>query len=250
MEIPTGRIVWFDYLTSEPPKAQAFFKALFGWSTHTVAIPTGPYTLIVNSGQPIGGYRAPIAGTPSYRYSEPYSRWLPHLQIENGHESAVKAKNHGAKMLQEPAPFADIGKLAIAVDPNGQPFAMRQPAKVESDPGWAGPPNSFCWAELYTSNTTSSVSFYKTLGGFTETKNPLPDGGTYHLLERDGQPRAGVRTPMQGIQPGWFAWVRVPDVAATAAKAQQLDATIVMPPAHGMALLVDPYGCALGLAQQ
>lgn len=252
MDIPAGRIVWFDYLTSEPAKAQTLFRALFGWTSQTVTMPitSGTYTMIVSDGKTIGGYGAPHPGTPTIRFSEPYARWLPHFQVASGHESAAKAKNLGAKMLREPTPFGEMtSKLAVAIDPNGQSFAMWQPPKVDGDPGWAGPPNTFCWAELYTSNTSSSVSFYKTIGGYTETKNPLPDGGTYHLLERDGAPRAGVRTPMQAIQPGWFAWVRVPDLAATAAKAQQLDATIVMPPANGMALLVDPWGCALGLAQ-
>jgi len=251
MEIPAGRFVWFDYLTSEPAKAQVFFRSLFGWTTQNVTMPitNGTYSMIASDGRPIGGYAAPHPGTPIYRYSEPYSRWLPHLQVASGHESAAKAKNHGAKMLREPTPFGELSsKLAVAVDPNGATFAMWQPPKVDGDPGWAGPPNTFCWAELYTTNTTSSVSFYKAIGGFTETKTPLPDG-TYHLLERDGAPRAGVRTPMQGMQHGWFPWVRVPDLVATATKAQQLDASIVMPPANNMALLVDPWGAAFGLTQ-
>lgn len=248
MDIPAGRIVSFDYQTSQPAKAQAFFRALFGWTTQTLTMSTGSYATIMSDGRRIGGYTAPLRDTPIYRFSEPYSRWLPHFQIANGHESAAKAKNHGAKVLREPSALLDIGRLAIALDANGYGFAMLQPATVEGDPGWAGPPNSFCWAELYTLNTSSSVSFYKAIGGFTETKTPLPDG-TYHLLERDGAPRAGVRLPMSGVQPGWFAWIRVPDLAATATRAQQLDATIVMPPANGMALLVDPWGCAFGLAQ-
>lgn len=248
MEIPAGRIVWFDYQTSEPAKAQKFFRALFGWTSQTMTMANSSYAMIMSDGRAIGGYTAPLRDTPIYRFSEPYSRWLPHFQIVNGHESAAKAKNHGAKVLREPSALLDIGRLAIALDANGQGFGMLQPAKVDGDPGWAGPPNTFCWAELYTLNTSSSVSFYKAIGGFTETKTPLPDG-TYHLLERDGAPRAGLRAPMPGMQPGWFAWIRVPDLVATATRAQQLEATIVMPPANGMALLVDPWGCAFGLAQ-
>ncbi len=240
--------MWFDYLTSEPPKAEKYFRTLFGWTFQTMTMSTGPYTLIMNNGVAIGGVQAPLPDTPTYRYSEPYSRWSPHLIIENGHEGSGKVKTRGGKVLREPSALLDMGRLVVALDANGTGFSMRQPATVQPDPGWAGPPNSFCWAELYTLNTSSSVAFYKAIIGFTETKSPLPDG-TYHMLEKGGVPQAGVRLPMPGVQTGWFAWVRVPDLVQTVHKAQQLDSTVIMPPGNNMALLVDPYGCTLGLAQ-
>lgn len=240
--------MWFDYLTSEPPKAQKFFRALFGWTAQNMTMSTGAYTLIMNEGVAIGGFQAPLPDTPSYRYSEPYSRWLPHFVVENGHEGSSKVKARAGKVLREPSALLDLGRFVVGVDPNGTGFGMIQPATVKPDPGWAGPPNSLCWAELYTLNTGSSVSFYKMIGGFTETKSPLPDG-TYHMLERAGVPQFGVRTPMAGMQTGWFPWIRVPDLVGTATKAQQLESTIIMPPGNNMALLVDPFGAAFGLAQ-
>jgi predicted enzyme related to lactoylglutathione lyase len=251
MDIPAGRFVWFDYLTSEPGKAQAFFAALFGWQAQTYVLPEGSkYTMIASGGRNLGGYGSPLPGTPIYRYSEPYARWLPYLQVVNGHESAAKVKSLGGKMVREPSPVGYGGRLGIATDTSGLALALWQPQTVDGDPGWAGPANTFCWCELYSPATAASLTFIKKVGEFTEKKSPLPDG-TYSLLERDGAPRAGVREPMPGTQPGWFAWVRVPDVAATAAKAQQLGATIVVAPSGGqnMALLVDPWGATLGLAQ-
>jgi predicted enzyme related to lactoylglutathione lyase len=173
---------------------------------------------------------------------------MPQFEIANGHESAAQAKRLGATMHREPAPFADVGKVAFGADPGGIAFAMREPAKTAEDVGWSGPAHTFCWAELYTPVVSSAVSFYKVFAGFTPTASQLADG-PYYLLERDGQPRAGLRAPLPGVQPGWFPWVRVPDVARTAATAQGLEATIVMPAANGRALLVDPWGATLGLAQ-
>jgi len=249
MDNPVGRIVWFDYLTSEPAKAQKFHSTLFGWKTQRLQMLTGEIVTAIFAGdRMIGGYAAPLQGTPVYRFSEPWSRWLPHLQIANAHETAGKVKTHSAKIVKEPTPFLDIGRFAIGTDPNGQAFGAIQPLKKTEDLGWAGGPNTFCWAELYTLSPGSSCNFYKSIAGFTETKNQLPDG-TYHMLEKDGAPRAGVRTPMKGTQPGWFAWIRVPDLIVTANKALQLESTFIMPPANGMALLVDPWGATFGLAQ-
>ena len=250
MEIPTGRFVWFDYVTHDAKKAQAFFGSLFGWTTQTLAMFRGHYTTIVSGDRQLGGYMATLPDTPMFRFSEPIARWLPYLQIANAHDSAVKLKTLGGTMIREPYAVADAGKMAIAADPHGERFALWQPAAVPDDHGWAGPPGTFCWAELYTSSPSSSVRVLKQLGGFTETKSAMGDG-TYHLLERDGAPRAGVRQPMPGMPPGWFAWVRVADVDATVAKAKQLGAEINVPPADmgasRMALITDPFGAALGI---
>lgn len=251
MDTPAGRFVWFDYLTSEPAKAQTFFKALFGWQAQVYNLSDGSkYTMIAVDGRTIGGYGSPLPGTPIYRYSEPYSRWLPYLQVASAHEAATKAKALGGTMVREPAPVGYGGRLAIAADTNGQALGIWQPNEVTGDPGWAGPPNTFCWCELYSPALASATTFAKQLGGFGEQKAAMGDG-TYHTLERDGAPRAGARKPMPGTQPGWFPWVRVPDIAATVAKAQQLEAEIIQPPNGGaMALIVDPWGATLGLAQQ
>jgi predicted enzyme related to lactoylglutathione lyase len=253
MDTPVSRFVWFDYLTSEPAKAQAFFATLFGWKAQPYDLTDGSkYTMIVAGDQTIGGYAPPLPGTPTYRFSEPYARWLPYLQIANGHETSIKVKTLGGRMVREPAPSGYGGKLGVATDPNGQALGLWQPDQIPDDPGWAGPPNTFCWCELYSPTVASAVTFMKQVGGFSETKSQMPDG-PYHLFEKDGQPRAGARKPMAGTQPGWFAWVRVPDIAATCAKAQQQDATIVQPPSNmgtmTMALLVDPWGATLGLVQ-
>ena len=253
MDGPAGRLGWFDYLTSEPAKAQAFFAALFGWQAPTYNLGDGgKYTAIATGGRALGGYGAPLPKTPIFRYSEPYSRWLPYLEIADGHASAAKVKALGGAMVRELAPVGYGGRLGIATDPNGAALALWQPNEVKADPGWAGPANTFCWCELYSNALGSASTFAKQLGGFTETKSPMADS-EYHLFALDGAPRAGARKPMPGMQPGWFAWVRVTDLAATAAKAQQLDATIVQPPADmgaiKMALLVDPWGASLGLIQ-
>jgi predicted enzyme related to lactoylglutathione lyase len=251
--IPTGRIVWFDYLCNEPAAAQKFYAAVLGWSTQTYTMPGTTYTRIVGGGREIGGYLPALPKTPIFRLQMPYARWLPHLQVENANDSAVRIKQLGGAMIREPYPVSTLGKMAIAADLDGHNFALWQPAAVPEDTGWVGPPGTFCWCELYTTSLGSASRFYCQIAGFSETANPLPDGGSYHLFARDGAPRAGMRAPMPGTSSGWFAWARVADIARTVARASELEAVVNVPPTHMgaslMALVTDPLGATLGLMQ-
>lgn len=247
-----ARFTWFEYLTSEPAKAQAFFRAVFGWEAQTYVMPNGTrYSVITNAGRAIGGYNAPLRGTPIFRYSEPYSRWVPCLQVGDGHAIVGTAKERGGTVAREMSTIHD-GRVAVITDPGGQSFGVWQPATDEAR-SWGTEPGSFCWSELYTEQPGSASVFLKHLAGFTEQKSQLPDGATYHLLESEGAPHAGARKPMPGSQLGWFAWVRVPDIAAAVARAEQFEIAVLQPPtntgATHMALIVDPYGATLGLAQ-
>lgn len=246
-----ARFTRFEYLTSEPTKAHVFFKAVFGWETQTYVLSNGTrHTAIMCGGRTIGGYGAPVRGTPIFRYSEPYSRWLPCLQVSDGHGTVGLTMARGGSVAREMAPISD-GRLAVLADPAGQNFGVWQPATDEVR-GWGTEPGSFCWCELYSEQPGAAAVFFKHVAGFTEQKSQLPDG-PYHILETEGVPHAGVRKPMPGVQLGWFAWVRVPDVAATVARAQQFETLVLQPPSSTdsmqKALIVDPYGATIGIAQ-
>jgi len=252
VDTPVGRFVWFDYATHDAPKVQQFFAGLFGWSSMQMTLGARKYSLITVGDRHIGGYTESIPNTPIYRYSEPYGRWLPFLQIWNCHDGASRVKTLGGKMVKEPHPFGDIARMAIATDPAAIPFVLWQPSQPQDHSWQNAGPHTFCWAELYTDNTSSAVALMKQLAGFTEQKSQLADS-PYIVLEKDGQARAGIRRPMGKAQPGWFPWVKVTNADAIVAKAQQLGADILVPAtdtgANRMALIADPWGASLGILQ-
>jgi len=247
-----ARFTWFEYLTSEPAKAQTFFKTVFGWDAQTYVLPGGAkYTAIVNAGRPIGSYNAPLKGTPIFRYSEPYSRWVPYLEVQDAHALIGTLKAAGGSVARELSAIHD-GRMAVLTDPAGQHFGMWQPAAFDVNRTWGSEPGSFCWLELYTTQPGAAVTLLKHMAGFFEQKSQLPDGSPYVTLEADGVAHAGVRKPMQGSQLGWFAWVRVPDLATALMRALQFETQVIQPPIPGaapMAIIVDPYGATIGLAQ-
>ncbi|HMG52342.1 MAG TPA: VOC family protein [Kofleriaceae bacterium] len=248
MTIPTGRFVWFEYVSQDAKKAQGLFGELFGWSTKTVPMPDGEYTMIAApDGKTIGGYFA--SPDPSSKQAF----WLPYLQVQNAADSAAKVTKAGGAVMKPPFKVGDLATMAVVADPHGGGFALWQPVKPED----AGPPAAghFCWNELASKDADASVAFYTQIGGFTHSQMDMGGMGTYHLLESDGKSRAGIMAQASPEQPhAWLPYVQVASADQTADKAVRLGLTIVVPPTQipnvgRFAILVDGQGAGTGILQ-
>jgi predicted enzyme related to lactoylglutathione lyase len=242
-----GRFVWFEYVSKDAPKAQGFFGELFGWSTKSVPMPDGPYTMIAApDGPTIGGYFASPDGGAQ-------ASWLPYLLVPSAADGANKVKSLGGSIMKEPFKVGDFATMAVVLDPLGAALALWQPAKPEDAPKPAA--GHFVWNELSSKDPEASVSFYSKLGGFTSSKMDMGGMGTYHLLESGGQSRAGIMAQqMPGAPHAWLPYVQVASADQTADKAKRLGATIVVPPTDipsvgRFAILVDAQGAATGILQ-
>ena len=61
--------------------------------------------------------------------------------------------------MKEAFDVFDVGRMAVIQDPIGAVFALWQPRKHQGA-GIVNLPNSFCWNELATSDTTKAGEFY------------------------------------------------------------------------------------------
>ena len=245
--IPTGRFVWFEYVSQEAQKAQGFFGELFNWGTQAVPMPQGAYTMIASGGKTIGGYLATPPGAP------PHAHWISHLQVTDAQTSAAQIKTLGGKVYKDPFKVGDFGTMAVVADPQGGMFALWQPARAEQQT--APVDGSFCWNELASPDPEASVAFYRAVGGFETDQMDMGEMGAYHLLKSDGQPRAGIMKKMMPEQPNaWLPYVQVASADATADRAKRLGANVVVPPTDipnvgRFAILVDPQGAGIGVLQ-
>ena len=247
--IPTGRFVWFEYVSQDSAKAQGFYGELFGWGVQNVPMPQGAYPMIALGKETIGGYLATPAGAP------PHAHWLSHLQVASAAETAGQVKAHGGKILKDPYKVGDFGTMAVVSDPLGGPFALWQPARAQGTGDYKATPYAWCWNELYTEDTAKSLAFYQAIGGFTAEAMDMGPMGTYHVLNADGKGRAGImKSPMPGIPQSWMPYVHAGNADATVAKARKLGADIKVPandvPGVGrLAVFTDPLGAAIGILQ-
>ena len=249
MTTPTGRFVWFEYLSHDAQKAQGFFGEVFGWKTKGMPIPTGgEYAMIAVGDETIGGYPPAMPGQPAHAH------WISHLQVADARATAEKIKSLGGKVLSPPNDMG-LGTHAIVADPLGGVFALWQPAKADGTGDFRGKPGTFCWNELFTEDPAKSVAFYQAIGGFEVKAQEMPGMGTYHVLESDGKPRAGIlKSPMPGIPQSWMPYVQVESADATHDKAKRLGADVKVPPMDvpgvgRFAIVTDSQGAAIGILQ-
>jgi uncharacterized protein len=110
-------------------------------------------------------------------------------------------------------------------------------------------PNTVAWFEIGTPDVAAAQTFYGSLFGWTFQ----PDGD-YTLITADGAagPSGGIFDTGGNIQPYAIFVVRVTDVAATAARTEELGGKVAVAPMtldDGMviAYLTDPNGSMFAL---
>lgn len=250
--IQPGRFVWFDYISNESKKAQAFFGELFHWKAKDVPMAQGSYTMIALGDDTIGGYTAPPPGAPAQAH------WLAYLQTPSAKDTAAKVKSAGGTVMKEPFAVADVGTMAVVSDPLGAAFALWQPATPSPTGGdYSGKDGSWVWNELYTDDVEKAIAFYKAVGSFEAETMTMGGGGPgpdrYDVLKSDGKGRAGIMK-LAGVPAMWMPYVKVANTDAIVDKAKKLGATFKMPaetiPNVGrLAVMQDPQGAALGILQ-
>src|SRR3569833_3161931 len=175
----SGRFVWFEYSSKDLPKSQGFFGELFNWSTQSVPMEKGAYTMIASGDATIGGYAMPTSmkGAPD--------AWcLSLLQVADAAASAKQVAKRGGKVLQEPIDIK-VGIMAVVADPMGGVFALWQPTNRAPGGDYRQQPGSFCWNELYTNDGADR--------GVPRHLRQLQRDGAADLLADDEVQLRGVR---------------------------------------------------------
>ena len=116
-----GRVsaVWYELVTSDPDRATAFYRDLFGWDVVTAG---GARSGTIHDGLgPIGWIRG-----SSGRAHAPTGGWLPYIVVESAESAIRRAGRLGGVALR--AGTVD-GSFALA-DPQGAEFAVVDALKL------------------------------------------------------------------------------------------------------------------------
>jgi predicted enzyme related to lactoylglutathione lyase len=249
-----GKFVWFELVSRDAKKAQAFCREVLGWKVEP--FPMGPFTYeMILAGDTldtmIGGY------TASANDRQP-SHWISYVSVEDVDATAKATTAAGGKVVA-PSDLPSVGRRARIGDPQGAELCLFKNAT--GDPADAPmahggfpsvTPGRFFWNELHTSDPTKALAFYEKVIGFSHRSMDMGPR-TYHILSKGGVDRGGVTSHLpDGMPPHWLPYVAVDDTDATIARARELGATIPwgpedIPGVGRFGVLEDPTGAVLAI---
>ena len=251
-----GKFVWFELVTGDPKKAQAFYGGLLGWKVEPFPMGNTKYDMILAGhtlDTMIGGY-APLQN------ERQRSHWISYVSVEDV-DAAVKAVTaERGRVVEAPSEIPTVGRKARIADPRGaELYVFRNPKGDPPDPSMAhgGFPSTgagrWLWNELHTSDPRGALAFYEKALGFSHRAMDMGPAGTYYILSRGGVDRGGVTAELpRGVAPHWLPYVAVDDADQPIARAKKLGARIHagpedIPGVGRFGVIEDPTGAALAI---
>jgi predicted enzyme related to lactoylglutathione lyase len=226
-----GTFSWAELATTDQKAGVAFYRALFGWDVKDQPIgPTEVYSLFTLRGQEVG---AAYTMQPDERQLGIPPHWNLYVSVASADDTAKRAEGLGATVLMAPFDVMDAGRMAVVQDPTGAVFQVWQAARsigarILNEPG------ALCWSELSTRDTKAAESFYTALFGWTAKHSAPGSPMAYTEFSVQGQPGIGMMAmPAQmpaSVPSYWMPYFQVADCDATAARAGELGAKVIVGP--------------------
>jgi len=130
-----GTPCWFELSTRGVAKAEAFYKAVFGWSVKVDADEIYREISAPGAPMPMGGMmelKAQQGPVPPH--------WLIYFTVDDCDGDAQRTKALGGKVIVPPMDIPKVGRFAVLADPAGATFAIIKLAMVhETQPQPATP---------------------------------------------------------------------------------------------------------------
>jgi uncharacterized protein len=113
--------VHLELHTGDLERAKEFYGKLFDWKLEDTPMPGGGSYTMINVGNGTGGgmMTSPTPGVPPH--------WLAYVGVDDVRASTQKARQLGAKILQDVMEVGEYGTMSVITDPTGATFALWQP---------------------------------------------------------------------------------------------------------------------------
>jgi predicted enzyme related to lactoylglutathione lyase len=247
-----GKFVWFECVTRDLAKSQAFYGEVLGWKVES--FPMGPgasYDMIragASKDDTIGGWTALEAKDPRPPH------FISYVSVDDVDATLVAVTKAGGTIAAPAFDVPTVGRMAAVIDPTGAAFMLYSGASGDDapdEPGWKA--GRFYWNELLTDDPAKALAFYKAVFGYTSKDMDMGPMGTYYVLEKGGIPRGGImKTQMPGAPSNWLPYVAVDDADATAQRVTRNGGKVIVEPSDipgigRFAVATDPQGATFAV---
>jgi predicted enzyme related to lactoylglutathione lyase len=157
-------------------------------------------------------------------------------------------------VIAPPMDVADLGKMAVLIDPTGAVIGMWQPGTFHGLTV-LGETNTPAWFELLTKDHANATDFYRTVFGWDTSTLHDTDDFRYTTANHGDDQVAGVMDAAAFLPPEvpshWSVYFAVENADAAITKVTQLGGSVEQPaedtPYGRLATVADPMGARFKL---
>jgi predicted enzyme related to lactoylglutathione lyase len=250
MPAAQSSFVWYELMSSDVAAAKAFYAAVVGWKLQDMPVPGMTYTILRAGATQVAGLMAlpKDACDAGMR-----SCWVGYIGVHDADSAAAKVKRLGGTVLKEPADIPNVGRFAVAADPQGAAFNLFKPTQ-EGQPVVSAEPGHIGWRELHTFEWPKAFEFYAEMFGWSKGDGvDMGPMGTYQLFKIGGVAMGAMfNSPAAEKQRFWLYYFNVGDIDAAAKRVTDEGGKIMLAPQQvpGGGWIVqaaDPQGAAFAL---
>ena len=233
---PNGTPCWVDLGAPDVPAAQGFYTSVLDW-TYTGGEPEmGGYFVCQRNGQDAAGLG------PQQDPAQP-PRWNTYLATDDADKTAAAITEAGGSLLVPPMDVGPMGRMALALDPQGQLFGLWQSGlntgiRIYNEPG------ALVWNELASPDPEAARRFYAAVFGFRYEAVEGAEG--YTTFATEGDPLGGLSGLSDATAPGWATCFSVADTDGAVRAVETGGGSLRMPatdtPYGRFAVVRDPWG--------
>jgi len=114
-----GALTWNELMTTDTEKAAGFYTDLFEWGSESANMGGMMYTSFMNGDRPAGGMLKIAA-----EWGDVPPNWVVYFAVEDCDATAEQIKTEGGQILAGPQDIPEVGRFAMATDPQGAAFAV------------------------------------------------------------------------------------------------------------------------------
>jgi predicted enzyme related to lactoylglutathione lyase len=117
-----GDWIWSSLITRDPDTDAAFYQTLFGYEVYDLpgeAEAGAEHFMLASDGYS----RASVNPLPETRPNM-HPHWLNYVRVDDAAATAANVVALGGRVLVEPRPDRQGGKIALVADPQGAPFGL------------------------------------------------------------------------------------------------------------------------------
>ena len=232
---PRGDFIWYELMTPDPEGSKDFYDAVVGWTIGEPAAEFNGYRMIGRSDGKFAGGVLPLNDEMQKHGARP--TWLGYVLVADVDRSVASIEAAGGKALMPATDIPHVGRIAMVADPQGAPFYVMKPLPPADDPNAKSDVFSpdaqqrVGWNELSTSDPAAARRFYGDQFGWTSDEfMSMGENGEYRFFDHHGQRLGAVAGTMDGQQPHWRYYIRVPSIASARKTAEAKGGKIAMGP--------------------